>query len=258
MTSAVGFDALHDELRGCRRCLEEGYWIAPGPVFSRGAGAGLMLIGQAPGPTEAVVKRPFNAGSGKRLFKWLAEAGWDEAEFRATAYMTAITKCYPGRSDSGKGDRVATPFEQALCRPWLEQELRLVNPRLLILVGGLAIRLLYPANVRLDEIIGTAAYFPPEAADPLNFDLSQARIVTSDELRVTSEEKRVTSDDRHVTSKEDVVLTRHSSLVTRHFRYIVPLPHPSGASLWPNRPQNQALISRAMALLRQLRAVCQL
>ena len=236
MTAGVTFEELHDELRGCRRCLEEGYWIAPGPVFSRGAGVGLMLIGQAPGPTEAIVKRPFNAGSGKRLFKWLAEAGWDEAEFRATAYMTAITKCYPGRSDSGKGDRVATPFEQALCRPWLEQELRLVNPRLLILVGGLAIKLLYPPTARLDEIIGTAAYFPPEVADPLNFDLNQAQIVTSDELQVTSDE-----------------LTRHSSLVARHARYVVPLPHPSGASLWPNKPENQVLISRAMTLLRAIR-----
>ena len=236
MTSVATFEELHDELRGCRRCLEEGYWIAPGPVFSRGAGAGLMLIGQAPGPTEAIVKRPFNAGSGKRLFKWLAEAGWDEAEFRATAYMTAITKCYPGRSDSGKGDRVATPFEQALCRPWLEQELRLINPRLLILVGGLAIRLLYPPNVRLDEIIGTAAYFSPQTlvGNPLNFDLSHARVVTSDEL------------------------TRHSSLAARHSRFVLPLPHPSGASLWPNKPENQALIGQAMALLRGIRAVCEL
>ena len=241
MTSGVTFDGLHDELRGCRRCLEEGYWIAPGPVFSRGAGMGLMLIGQAPGPTEAIVKRPFNAGSGKRLFKWLAEAGWDEAEFRATAYMTAITKCYPGRSDSGKGDRVATPFEQALCRPWLEQELRLVNPRLLILVGGLAIKLLYPATMRLDEIIGTAAYFPPEVADPLNFDLSQAKIVASGEWRVAGEEAKP--------------VTRHSPLATRHSRFVVPLPHPSGASLWPNKPENQVLISRAMALLREIREI---
>jgi len=232
MTTALGFDELHAELAACRRCLEEGYWIAPGPVFSRGAGAGLMLIGQAPGPTEAVVKRPFNAGSGKRLFKWLAEAGWDEAEFRATAYMTAITKCYPGRSDTGKGDRVATPFEQSLCRPWLEQELRLVRPRLLILVGGLAIKLLYPPSVRLDEIIGTAAYFAPGVDDPLNFDLSQAKIVTSDQWLMTSEVE---------------------ARLTRQGRFVVPLPHPSGASLWPNRPENQVLISRAMVLLREIR-----
>ncbi len=203
-----------------------------------------MLIGQAPGPTEAVVKRPFNAGSGRRLFQWLGEAGWDEAEFRTSAYMTAVTKCYPGRNDNGKGDRVATPFEQALCRPWLEQEIRLVNPRLMILVGGLAIKLLYPPNTRLNEIIGTAAYFPPETLthDPLNFDLAQAEIVTTANGRWPSEE--VATDD--------------SLGMNRGGRFVVPLPHPSGASLWPNKPENQALIKRAMALLAEIRTTCRL
>ncbi len=220
----ITLDILHAELRNCRRCLEEGYWIVPGPVFSGGADAKVMLIGQAPGITEGQVKRPFNAGSGKRLFQWLAEAGWDEGEFRANAYMTAVTKCYPGRNDNGKGDRVATPFEQALCRPWLEQEIRLVNPRLMLLVGGLAIKLLFPASARLNELVGTAAYFPPEAlaADPLNFDLGQAELVSA-------------VDDRPLG------------------RYVVPLPHPSGASLWPNQPANKVLISRAMQLLGEIR-----
>lgn len=185
-----------------------------------------MLIGQAPGPTEAVVKRPFNAGSGKRLFQWLGEAGWDEAEFRANAYMTAVTKCYPGRNDNGKGDRVATPFEQALCRPWLESEIRLINPRLLILIGGLAIKLLYSPNTRLNEIIGTAAYFPPETLfpNPVNFKLADAEL-----------------------------LAHFDPLKAVDGRWIVPLPHPSGASLWHNRPENKALIGRATALLHDIR-----
>jgi uracil-DNA glycosylase len=245
----ISLESFQAEIRSCRRCLEEGYWIAPGPVLSGGPGARVMLIGQAPGVTEAQVKRPFNAGSGRRLFQWLGEAGWDEAEFRARAYMTAVTKCYPGPSGNGKGDRVATPFEQALCRPWLEQEIRLINPRLLILVGGLAIKLLYPPNARLDEIIGTAAWFPPEALiDPLNFDLSQAEVI-------------VIADDRPQTAgevtNEEALLTRHSSLDTRHSssgRFVVPLPHPSGASLWPNKPENRALIRRAIALLREIHA----
>jgi uracil-DNA glycosylase len=244
----MSIPALQAEIRSCRHCLEEGYWIAPGPVLSGGSGARVMLIGQAPGVSEAQVKRPFNAGSGRRLFQWLGEAGWDEADFRARAYMTAVTKCYPGPSGNGKGDRVATPFEQALCWPWLQSEIRLVNPRLLILVGGLAIKLLYPPNTRLNEIISTAAYFPPEAlaADPLNFDLAQASPVTNNELRVTNEE----------TSP-----TRHSSLVTRHLsggRFVVPLPHPSGASLWLNKPENRALIKRAIALLSEIRVACDL
>jgi len=242
---SVEIATLHNELRPCRLCLDAGYWIAPGPVFSSGPAPRVMLIGQAPGITEGQVKRPFNAGSGKRLFKWLADAGWDEADFRATAYMTAITKCYPGPNAGGKGDRVASRAEQALCRPWLEREIRLVNPRLLILVGGLAIKLLYPASMRLDEIIGTAAWFPPEAlaADPLNFDLRQAEVFR------TTDEGPQTTDDR--ASGRGL-----SSVVRRPLggRFVVPLPHPSGASLWPNRPENQALIQRAMTLMREIRA----
>jgi len=221
-------DILHEELRQCRLCLEEGYWVEPGAVFSGGAAAQVMLIGQAPGITEGTVKRPFNAGSGKRLFQWLGAAGWDEDEFRANAYMTAVTKCYPGPSPkNGKGDRVPTPFEQALCRPWLEQEIRLVDPRLLLLVGGLAIKLYYPNNVRLHEIIGTAAWFPEGAlaADPLNFDLSQATII------------------------------HHTDDVERYAggRFVVPLPHPSGVSLWHNKAENKTLIDRAVALLDAIR-----
>jgi uracil-DNA glycosylase len=236
---------IHNELRLCRRCLEAGYWIAPGPVFSSGPAPRVMLIGQAPGVTEGQVKRPFNAGSGRRLFQWLGEAGWDEGDFRASAYMTAVTKCYPGPASGGKGDRVASKAEQALCRPWLEQELCLVNPRLLILVGGLAIKLLYPASMRLDQIIGTAAYFSPGvlANDPLAFDWRQADLIG-------------TLDDGGQTAAPDGVPEDGLLAVASRppgGRWVVPLPHPSGASLWPNAPENQALIRRAIAWLRAVR-----
>ncbi len=82
---------LHNQIRACLKCQAAGYWIAPGPVVHGVHTAPIMTIGQAPGPTEAVVKRPFNAGSGRRLFQWLAEAGFDETEFRAKMYMTAVT-----------------------------------------------------------------------------------------------------------------------------------------------------------------------
>ena len=231
LEQATPFDILHAELRACRRCLEEGYWIAPGPVFSGGPAARVMLIGQAPGITEGQVKRPFNAGSGRRLFQWLGDAGWDEADFRARHYMTAVTKCYPGRSDSGKGDRVPTPFEQALCRPWLDAEIRLVNSRLMILVGGLAIKLLYPASLRLNEIIGTAAYFSPE---------------------------RLTSDTLNFNFRDAEILTAFDPAKDFNGRWIVPLPHPSGASLWPNKPENRALIRRAIVLLADIRTAFEL
>lgn len=223
--TAVSLSHLHAEMRGCRRCLEAGYAIAPGAVFHGRADSRVMLIGQAPGVTEAEVKRPFNAGSGRRLFQWLGQAGWEEDDFRARHYMTAVTKCYPGRGANGKGDRVPSKAEQALCRPFLEREIALVRPRLLLLVGGLAIKLLYPASARLEEIVGTAVYFPPHTlANPVNFDISQAE-------RVEGYEGRGGGNGR----------------------WVVPLPHPSGASLWPNKPANKLLIARAITLLSDLR-----
>jgi uracil-DNA glycosylase len=217
-------DTLHRHLRQCRLCAEAGHDIVPGAVFSAGMAPRVLLIGQAPGVTEVTAKRPFNASSGQRLFAWLGEAGWEEGAFRATHYMTAVTKCYPGKSQTGKGDRVPSPAEQALCRPYLEQEIRLVNPRLIILVGKLAMQLLYPAKLTLKEVIGTAAYFPPSAllADPLSLDLALARQVSQ------------------FGGEGDG-------------RYVVPLPHPSGASLWPNLPANKALIGRALSLLADVR-----
>lgn len=217
--------ALHVEMRACRRCLEAGHAITTGAIFRGTAAAQVMLIGQAPGITEVEAQRPFNAGSGRRLFDWLGQAGWDEAAFRARHYMTAVTKCYPGRTGSGRGDRVPSKAEQALCRPFLEREITLVRPELMILVGGLAIKLLFPVSLRLDEIIGTAVYFPPEAlANPVQFDIEQG-------LR----------------------LAAYDSDLDPGGRWIVPLPHPSGASAWPHLPGNQVLIERAISILSDIR-----
>ncbi len=185
--------ALQAEMRACLACQEAGYEIAPGAVFSGPAPSPLMLVGQAPGVTEAQVKRPFNASSGRRLFQWLAESGIEETEFRARYYMTAVTKCYPGRHPKGKGDRKPSRAEQKLCRPFLDRELALVQPRILLAVGGLAIETLLGQKLRLDEAVGCV------------FEVDG--------------------------------------------RQVLPLPHPSGASLWPNAPENQARIQQALRLL---------
>jgi uracil-DNA glycosylase len=146
--------AFQQKMRACRKCQAAGYDIVPGAVFSGPAPSPLMLVGQAPGVTEAEVKRPFNASSGQRLFQWLAEAGLEETEFRARYYMTAVTKCYPGKHPKGKGDRKPTRAEQKLCRPFLDEELARVRPRVLLAVGGLAIETLLGQRLRLDETVG--------------------------------------------------------------------------------------------------------
>lgn len=186
---------LHQQMRVCRKCLDEGYDIYPRAIFSGGMGARIMTIGQAPGITEKEAGRPFNAGSGKRLFEWLGRAGIDEGWFRKTQYMTSVTKCYPGPAKSGSGDRVPSRAEQRLCKPFLEQEIALIDPQLIIPIGRLAINLFYPAKMRLDEIIGT--------------------------------QKQVDG------------------------RWIVPLPHSSGASRWHQIEEHRMLIDQAIMLIRQ-------
>lgn len=145
---------LHAKMRACRRCLEAGFSVTPGAVFSGPASARLMIVGQAPGVTECETGRPFNGSSGQRLFGWLVEAGWDESTFRATEYMTAITKCFPGKSPNGKGDRAPTRAEQKLCASYLKRELALVQPDVVVPVGSMAVRR-FLGRVRLSDIVGT-------------------------------------------------------------------------------------------------------
>lgn len=145
---------LHQSMKKCRTCLEEGYEIYPPAVVSGLVSAQFMTIGQAPGITEQEAGRPFNAGSGKRLFDWLGRAGIEEDWFRSTQYMTSVTKCYPGRQPSGSGDRVPGRREQELCRPFLDREIEIVDPRVIIPIGRLAINLFYPKKLKLQEIIG--------------------------------------------------------------------------------------------------------
>jgi uracil-DNA glycosylase family 4 len=113
----------------------------------------IMLIGQAPGVTEGETRRPFNGKAGRQLFRWLESIDITEAEFRSHVYMTAITKCFPGRSPGGSGDRRPSPLEIALCRPWLEESLRLVKAEVILLVGTLSIER-YLGSRSLAELIG--------------------------------------------------------------------------------------------------------
>ena len=112
-----------------------------------------MLVGQAPGKVEAEGGTPFAGRAGKTLFRWLSRAGIDEATARRRIYIAAITRCYPGPSPSGRGDRVPSNAEQEACSVWLDAELDLIRPKLLILVGRLAITRFLP-NLPLAELVG--------------------------------------------------------------------------------------------------------
>jgi len=112
-----------------------------------------MLVGQAPGKTEVVDRRPFAGRAGKTLFRWFAEAGIIEEVARRRVYIAAITRCFPGSSPTGRGDLVPTASQIANCSAWLDAEIGIVRPRLVIPVGRLAIERFLGA-APLAELVG--------------------------------------------------------------------------------------------------------
>jgi len=107
------------------------------PVLNDFVGQRAYMYGQAPGVVEGSERRPWRGRAGKTLRRWLE---LDEDEFYGTFYCASVTRCYPGRSPSGRGDRTPTPREQELCSFWRDWELKLLRPDLIVPVGGLAIR----------------------------------------------------------------------------------------------------------------------
>jgi uracil-DNA glycosylase len=136
------------QLGGCRRCPGmHGPPVTASPVFSP-----IMLLGQAPGNREIELRRPFAWTAGKTLFNWFDRIGLDEAAFRERIYMAAVCRCFPGKNPRG-GDRVPSRDEISNCQGWWQQEITLLQPKLLIPVGKLAISQLMPVS-KLDQIIG--------------------------------------------------------------------------------------------------------
>lgn len=114
----------------------------------------VMLVGQAPGKVESGGGVAFAGRAGRTLFSWLERAGLDEPTARHTIYIAAVTRCFPGAHPSGRGDRVPTRKEQERCADWLDAELRIIRPKLLIPVGRLAIERFLP-RLPLVDLIGT-------------------------------------------------------------------------------------------------------
>lgn len=136
-------------LRQCRRCPR----MLPPPISGGAVLSRVMLVGQAPGVKEPVLARPFAWTAGRTLFRWFAEfCGVNEAEVRARIYFAAVCRCFPGKAPGG-GDRVPNPGEIRNCASWLNDELDILRPRLVIPVGRLAIAQ-FVVLEKLDQVIG--------------------------------------------------------------------------------------------------------
>lgn len=166
----------------CRACVDAGYPLESMPVIAPGEGQRAYLFGQAPGIVEGEERRPWRGRAGKTLRRWLE---LDEDEFYATFYCASVTRCYPGRAASGRGDRTPSPEEQRLCKLWRDHELRLLRPALIVTVGGLAARKLLGvrsvsecvgARYELDGAVAIPFPHPSGASSWLNVPPNRQRV----------------------------------------------------------------------------------
>ena len=183
--------SLQRDVARCRACAEAGFPLESLPVRAPLAQQRAYMYGQAPGIVEGEERLPWRGRAGRTLRRWLE---LDEQAFYATFYCASVTRCYPGRASSGRGDRTPTPREQELCELWRDWELELLRPGLIVTVGGLALRRLLGLT-QLTECIG------------LRYELNGIPVI--------------------------------------------PLPHPSGASSWPNLPANRERLAIALRLVQE-------
>jgi uracil-DNA glycosylase len=136
-----------DRLKSCRLCAQ-----MVGPVVTHQAVLSkIYLCGQAPGPHEGEIGKPFSWTAGKTLFRWLQRISVDEELFRSRAYIGAVCRCFPGKNVSG-GDRVPSGEEIQNCSQWMKHEFEILKPELLIPVGKLAIEQFLPGQKLADAV----------------------------------------------------------------------------------------------------------
>ncbi|MEW5762346.1 MAG: uracil-DNA glycosylase [Bacillota bacterium] len=138
LTGPRTLEELRRELEGCTRCP-----LAAGRthiVFGEGnPHARLMLVGEGPGADEDRLGRPFVGAAGQLLDKILAAAGITREE----VYIANIVKCRP------PGNRVPLRAEAEACLPWLKQQIRLINPRIIVVLGSTALQYLVDPQARI-------------------------------------------------------------------------------------------------------------
>ena len=141
--------AIHQaELSQCRLCPN----MIPPVITGQAVNSEILLVGQAPGDKEGGLGRPFAWTAGKTLFKWFESIGVNEADFRRQVYMSAVCRCFPGKNPKG-GDRVPDKKEIETCSQWINKEIKLLQPKLILPVGKLAISQYIPVN-KLVDVIG--------------------------------------------------------------------------------------------------------
>jgi uracil-DNA glycosylase len=152
--SSASLLELQSRIAACRACQDAGFILRANPIVGDQGIRPLFLLGQAPGERSDRDGIPFAGASGRVLESWLQRAGFAPGSLRRVVYLSAVTRCDPGRSGSARGDRPPSRPERALCEHWWRAELALVRPRVVLLAGRLAIEQFF-APAPLEALIGS-------------------------------------------------------------------------------------------------------
>ncbi len=152
--TATALQVLQQRILSCRLCQQHGYLASAHPIVSGRATDRVFVIGQAPGHLSVARDTPFSGPGGRILQRWLEQAGFPPGYLHDATYLSSLTRCDPGKNRNGNGDRRPSPQEMALCRPFLDAELAIVRPVVVLLVGTMAIEAFF-GKMRLQEVIGT-------------------------------------------------------------------------------------------------------
>ena len=128
MTRERQLEELHERIRTCKLCplhkTRTNAVPGEGPVTAR-----VMFVGEAPGAKEDETGRPFVGRSGELLTTMIQDIGLSRDE----VFITSILKSRPPKNRTPKQDEIKA------CRPFLEKQIELINPKIVVLLGGVAI-----------------------------------------------------------------------------------------------------------------------
>ena len=173
--------------KDCQAC--DLYKLGTQTVFGEGARrAELMFVGEQPGDQEDLAGRPFVGPAGKLLDKALVEAGID----RSTVYVTNVVKHFKWEPRGKRRiHKKPSASEVAACRPWLDTEIQLVNPRAIVCLGATAAQALLGKQFKVTQHRGMSI---PSPLAPL----VMATVHPSSILRERDDDARRREHDRFV------------------------------------------------------------
>jgi uracil-DNA glycosylase len=187
--------ALREAAAGCRGChLWRG---ATQTVFGEGLKrARVMFVGEQPGDKEDLAGKPFVGPAGRELDKGLEAAGIARDE----AYVTNVVKHFKFE-ERGRRRIHQTPkrFEIDACSPWLEEELRVVAPEALVLLGATAAKGLMGSSFRLTKHRGEL--LESELAPIVTATIHPSAILRQQDDASRSKEREAFAEDLRVVAK---------------------------------------------------------